>query len=171
MARFVAFLRGVMPTNAKMPQLRMAFERAGFTNVKTVLGSGNVVFDARSSSDTSLARKAEAAMAKHLGKSFPTVVRSAKALQQMLDADPFSQFPLPPKSKRAVTFLRKPAKTKLRLPIEMQGARILAMTKGEVFTAYVPHPTTPVFMTLIAKTLGKDVTTRTWDTVTKCAAT
>jgi hypothetical protein len=34
----------------------------------------------------------------------------------------------------------------------------------------VPHPTTPVFMTLIAKTLGKDVTTRTLDTVKKCAA-
>jgi len=170
MARFVAFLRGVMPTNAKLPQLRMAFERAGFTNVKTVLGSGNVVFDARSSSETSLARKAEASMAKHLGKSFPTIVRSNKALQQILDADPFSQFRLPPKSKCVVTFLRKPTKTKLRLPIEMQGARILAVGKGEVFTAYVPHPTTPVFMALIAKTFGKDVTTRTWDTVKKCAA-
>ena len=34
----------------------------------------------------------------------------------------------------------------------------------------IMHPRTPVFMTLIAKTFGKDVTTRTWDTVKKCAA-
>ena len=170
MARFVAFLRGVMPTNAKMPELRKAFERAGFADVKTVLGSGNVIFDARSTSETALAKKAEAAMAKHLGKSFPALVRSTKVLQRMLEADPFGEFRLAPKAKRVVTFLRKPQKAKLRLPIEFQGARILAMTKSEVFTAYVPHPTTPVFMTLIARTFGKDVTTRTWDTVKKCAA-
>ena len=29
MPRHVAFLRGVMPTNAKMPDLRRAFEAAG----------------------------------------------------------------------------------------------------------------------------------------------
>jgi uncharacterized protein (DUF1697 family) len=167
MPRYVAFLRGVMPTNAKMPQLRKAFERAGFTNVKTVLGSGNVVFDARATSETALAKRAESAMAKY-GKSFPTIVRSTRALQRMLDADPFARFRLPPKAKRVVTFVRKPSR--MKLPIEKQGARILAMTKGEVFSAYVPHPRTPVFMTLIAKTLGKDVTTRTWDTVMKCAA-
>ena len=169
MPRFVAFLRGVMPTNAKMPQLRKAFERAGFKNVKTVLGSGNVVFDARSASESGLAKKAEAAMAKHLGKSFPTIVRSTRTLERMLDADPFARFRLPPKAKRVVTFVRKPAR--IKLPIEKEGARILAMSKGAVFTAYVPHPRSPVFMTLIAKTFGKDVTTRTWDTVKKCAAT
>ena len=169
MPRFVAFLRGVMPTNAKMPELRKAFERAGFTNVKTVLGSGNVIFDARSTSEAALTKKAEAAMAKYLGKSFPAIVRPMEALQRMIEADPFGKFRLAPKAKRVVTFLRKPQKTKPRLPIEFEGARILAMTKTEVFTAYVPHPTTPVFMTLIAKTFGKDVTTRTWDTVKKCA--
>ncbi|MBV9189002.1 MAG: DUF1697 domain-containing protein, partial [Betaproteobacteria bacterium] len=122
MARFVAFLRGVMPTNAKMPELRKAFERAGFTNVKTVLGSGNVVFDARSASEAALAKKAEAAMAKHLGTSFPAIVHSTNSLQRMLAADPFGEFRLPANAKRVVTFLRKPQKTKLRLPIEFEGA-------------------------------------------------
>ena len=35
--------------------------------------------------------------------------------------------------------------------------------------AYVPGAKGPVFMTLIEKTFGKDVTTRTWDTVQKVA--
>ena len=42
MPRYAAVLRGVMPTNARMPQLKRAFERAAFADVKTVLGSGNV---------------------------------------------------------------------------------------------------------------------------------
>jgi len=38
-----------------------------------------------------------------------------------------------------------------------------------VLGAYLPTPKGPVFMTLIEKTFGKDVTTRTWDTVAKVA--
>jgi len=60
MPRYVAFLRGVSPMNAKMPQLKRCFEGAGFTNVKTVLASGNVVFDARTATDAALQRRAEA---------------------------------------------------------------------------------------------------------------
>ena len=57
-----------MPTNCKMTALKAAFEAAGFTEVKTVLGSGNVVFDARPSSEGTLQQKAEAAMHEHLGQ-------------------------------------------------------------------------------------------------------
>ena len=49
------------------------------------------------------------------------------------------------------------------------GARILCVKGAEVFTAYLRSPRGAVFMTLIEKTFGKDVTTRTWDTVRKCA--
>lgn len=168
MARYVAFLRAVSPMNAKMPELKRCFEAAGFTEVKTVLSSGNVVFSARKASDSALERKAEAAMQKRLGKAFYTIVRSTDALQKMLDSDPFARFRLPKSAKRVVSFVRKPH-GKLKLPIEKEGARILAMRDGAIFTAYVPQPNNPVFMTLIDKTFGKNVTTRTWDTVGKCA--
>ena len=64
MPRYVAFLRGVMPTNCKMAALKRSFEAAGFTDVSTVLGSGNVVFCARSATESALEKKAEAAMGK-----------------------------------------------------------------------------------------------------------
>jgi hypothetical protein len=51
----------------------------------------------------------------------------------------------------------------------MDGSRILLMKGGEVFTAYVASPRGAVFMTLIEKTFGKGVTTRTWDAVAKVA--
>jgi uncharacterized protein (DUF1697 family) len=153
--------------NATMPGLKRCFERAGFTGVRTLLSSGNVVFDARAASEAALERKAEAAMAKHLGHAFLTIVRSSKALGEMLEADPYARFRLPAGAKRVVTFLREPSKAKL--PPEVDGARIVAVNGREVFTAYVRSPRGPVFMKLIEKTFGTGVTTRTWDTVRKCA--
>ena len=155
--------------NAKMPELKAAFEAAGFTEVKTLLSSGNVVFGARTASVASLQRKAEAAMLDRLGQAFLTIVRPVDALRAILASDPYKAFRLSPGSKRIVTFLRDAPARKLKLPIEFEGARILAMRGGEVFSAYVRNPKGPVFMTLIEKTLGKDVTTRTWETVTKAA--
>jgi uncharacterized protein (DUF1697 family) len=154
--------------NAKMTELKRSFEACGFTDVKTVLSSGNVVFSARARSETELAHQAETAMAKQLGRSFYTIVRSANALRELVEADPYAAFDLPANAKRVVTFLGEPHNTKLVLPIESDGVHILAMTGCEVFTAYVPNPRGPVFMTLIEKMFGSNVTTRTWETVKKC---
>jgi uncharacterized protein (DUF1697 family) len=155
--------------NLKMPDLKRAFELAGFSDVKTLLSSGNVLFSARAAQETTLARRAEAALEKHVGTSFFTLVRSIDSLQTLLASDPFAAFRLKPGSKRVVTFLSAPPNPKPRLPVELGGARILAVAGNEVFTAYVPSPKGPVFMTLLEKTFGKDITTRTWDTVTKLA--
>ncbi|OQW95604.1 MAG: hypothetical protein BWK77_07180 [Verrucomicrobia bacterium A1] len=169
MLRFVAFLRGVNPMNAKMVELKRCFEGAGFTDVKTVLSSGNVVFNARAAPEAVLERKAEATMAKQLGRTFHTIMRPADVLHELIEADPYATFRLPVNAKRVVTFLREPHTGKLSLPIEVDGACILAMNGREIFTAYVPNPRGPVFMTLIEKAFGTKVTTRTWDTVKKCA--
>jgi len=169
MARYAAFLRGVSPMNAKMPELKRAFEAAGFTDVTTVLSSGNVVFSARAAATTTLQRRAEAAMQAQLGQAFLTIMRPVDALRALLASDPYRAFRLSSNAKRIVTFLREPPAPTLTLPIEREGARILAIEGTEVYSAYLPNPRGPVFMTLIEKTFGKDVTTRTWDTVTRVA--
>jgi uncharacterized protein (DUF1697 family) len=171
MPRYVAFLRGVTPMNAKMAELKGCFEAAGFTDVKTVLASGNVVFGSRAKSDKVLVREIEAAMRKHLGRTFYTIVRPASALRELLESDPYAAFRLPANAKRVVTFLGEPDEIKRSLPIEANGVRILATNGREVFTIYVPTPKGPVFMTMIGKTFGENVTTRTWDTVRKCVRT
>lgn len=170
MPRYVAFLRGVSPSNAKMPDLKRAFERAGFTDVTTVLSSGNVVFTSRAMAEPALERKAVAGMNAVSSRAFGTIIRSSDALRVMLDEDPYASFRLRANAKRVVTFLRAAPASPPRLPVELDGARILAVRGREAFTAYEPSPRGPVFMTLIEKTFGKDVTTRTWDTVRKCAA-
>jgi uncharacterized protein (DUF1697 family) len=155
--------------NAKMPELKKAFEAAGFTEVETVLSSGNVLFSAPAAPRTTLERRAEAAMKKHLGTAFLSIVRRVEALQELLASDPFAPFRLEAAAKRVVTFLRRQPQNAPRLPVELDGARILEVKGSQVFTAYVPGPRGPVFMSLIEKTFGKDVTTRTWDTVRKVA--
>ena len=169
MPRYIAFLRGVSPMNASMPALKACFEAAGFTEVRTLLSSGNVAFDARAASPAALERRAEQAMESGLGHSFRTIVRSADSLQRLLDAEPFAEFDLPPHAKRVVTFLRSPAPA-IALPIERDGASILRCLDAEVLSAYVPGPKGPVFMSLLERTFGTDITTRTLDTVRKCAS-
>lgn len=171
MPRYVAFLRGVSPMNARSADLQASFEAAGFTDVRTLLSSGNVVFTTpRAAAPATLERRAEKAMRDHLGRSFDTIVRPSLFLQALLASDPYARHPLPAGAKRVVTFLRQPAERHLELPIQADGARILSMTDGEVFTDYVPGPKAAAFMVLLEKTFGKAITTRTLETVRKCAA-
>ena len=170
MPRYAAFLRGVSPQNASMPALKACLESAGFKNVKTLLSSGNVVFDSRATSLATLERKIEALLSESLGNPFPTIIRSGEDLRSLLDCDPYKAFRLTPGTKRVVTFLRKTHTTRLKLPIEFQDARILCIRGTEAFSAYIPGPQGPVFMGLLEKTFGKEITTRTWDTVRKVEA-
>ena len=153
--------------NAKMPDLKRAFEHAGFSDVKTILGSGNVVFTAPTAKPATLERKAEAAMHAELGRTFTTFVRPVEALREILESDPYRSFELAPESKRVVTFLRPAAESKIHLPLEEDGARVLVVIGGEAFSAYTRTVNGPVFMKLIEKSFGKDQTTRTWETVEK----
>ena len=155
--------------NAKMPELKRCFEAAGFSDVRTLLSSGNVVFSTRASSPDALERRAEKAMHSELDRSFSTIVRPAQYLQDLIASEPFAEFDLPPAAKRVVTFLRRPIDSSVALPIERDGASVLKLAATEVFCAYVPGPKGPVFMSLLERTFGTDITTRTLDTVKKCA--
>jgi len=117
-------------------------------------------------------KQAEAALKEDAGPPFMTFVRSVDALNELLDSDPYARFPPVPAAKRVVTFLRHaPAVApKNALPLEREGARILCVRGAEAFGDYIPGPRGPVFMTLLERTFGKAITTRTWETVRKSAA-
>jgi uncharacterized protein (DUF1697 family) len=151
-------------------ELKRCFEAAGFEDVRTLLSSGNAVFStARSTATAALERRAEKAMQLELGASFLTFVRPARTLQDFIASDPFGPFELLPAAKRIVTFLRQPPASGVALPIERDGAKVLKVGATEVLCAYVPNEKGPVFMNLLERSFGKDITTRTLDTVRKCA--
>lgn len=170
MNAYAAFLRGVSPLNLKMPVLKAALEAVNFVNVKTLLSSGNVVFQTRLSTETAVETKVEAALIDHVGRPFYTIARSVNALREMVASQPHAAFKPRAEAKLVVTFLRDKPKQRPVLPLERDGVRLLAMTDREVFSDYVVGPAGPVFMTLLEKTFGKNITTRTWDTVAKVVA-
>ena len=170
MPRFVAFLRGVSPLNARMPALAASFVAGGFGNVRTVLSSGNVAFDADGDDEHALERRAEAAMSAQLGRSFFTIVRAAARLEALLADDPFARHGIPREARRVISFLRDDAVPRVALPLARDHASVFCQRGREVFTAYVPTGKGPVFMRLIERAFGDEVTTRTWETVARCAA-
>lgn len=104
-----------------------------------------------------------------LGQAFLTIVRPIDRIQALLASDPYRAFRLSPAAKRIVTFLRDEPRSTVLLPIELDGARLLSLIGRELFSAYLPSPKGAVFMSLIERTFGKELTTRTWDTVGKVA--
>lgn len=68
MTRYAAFLRGVNVggVNLKMAEVAAALENAGFTEVRTILASGNVLLQSRSGVDA-VRTKAETALREAFG--------------------------------------------------------------------------------------------------------
>lgn len=156
--------------NLQMPALKACLEDAGFRDVKTLLSSGNATFSAAAAAEAALEKKIESVLKKQVSREFMTLVRSVEALQELLEADPFAAFQADAGSKRVVTFLREAPGRLPKLPLEFDGARVLRVDGREVFSDYIVGPRGPVFMTLLEKTFGQGITTRTWDTVRKVAS-
>lgn len=91
MTRYAAFLRGVNlgKRSVRSAELKAAFEQLGFTGVKTLLASGNVLFDARPSK--TLRERIEAGLEAQFGFEIGTVLRSAEELAAMVGSDPFGR--------------------------------------------------------------------------------
>lgn len=103
MSRYVALLRGVSPMNAQMPALKACFGQLGFTEVKTLLSCGNVVFSTASrKSPAALARIIEAGMAALPPRSFPVLLPTQDKLAARVQSNPFAH------AQRVVTFLAQP---------------------------------------------------------------
>ena len=94
-ATWVLLLRGVNVGTAKrvpMATLRSMLADLGFTGVRTLLNSGNAVFDASSDADPAgIAASIEAELAARLGVSTAAIVLPAQRLQAAADEDPFTE--------------------------------------------------------------------------------
>lgn len=89
MTRYAAFLRGVNlgKRTVKSAELIAALEDLGLSNVRTLIASGNALFDARPSKG--LQAKLESGLAEHFGFSIGVVLRTVDELKAMVASDPF----------------------------------------------------------------------------------
>lgn len=170
MTKYVALLRGIAPTNPNMrnDKLRRVFEKLGFANVKTVVSSGNIVFESPSRSVRKLEDRIEEALPKELGFKSTTIIRSQKQFQQLVDKNPFKSREHSQKSSLNVTFLKKKRKTAKKLPYEKDNRdyTLLGMYDGAICSVIdLTSAKTPDLMVWLEKKFGKEITTRTWKTV------
>ncbi|MBL8513918.1 MAG: DUF1697 domain-containing protein [Betaproteobacteria bacterium] len=94
MTPWIGFLRGINVGRAKriaMADLRDLCESLGHQNVRTVLNSGNVVFDSRAKSAAALSASLEAALNKTHGFHANTVFVALDELQAIMRASPFGK--------------------------------------------------------------------------------
>jgi uncharacterized protein (DUF1697 family) len=106
MLRHVALLRGINVGTAKripMADLRSVFETVGYTNVRTHLQSGNVVFDAPATLDGAATTDLEAAIAEGTGVHSRVLVLRAEMFLAIAEDNPFADASDP--SRMVVTFL------------------------------------------------------------------
>jgi uncharacterized protein (DUF1697 family) len=72
-----------------METLREMVASLGFSNVKTYVNSGNVAFDAKKASDTTIAKKIHDAIDKELGMDISVMVRSADEIKKIISKNPY----------------------------------------------------------------------------------
>lgn len=87
MPRFVALLRGINVGKAKrvaMADLRALLESLGYSGVRTLLNSGNAVFDASAETALKHGQRIQAAVASELGVDALVIVKSAKDIAAVI---------------------------------------------------------------------------------------
>ena len=168
--KYVALLRGIGPGNPNMrnDKLRGVFEDLGFTNIQSVISSGNVVFESDSTDTRAIEAQLEAAWPDKLGFKSTTLVRSAEQLQDLINADPFKGMTHSPSSYLLVTFFKNPTKINFKLPYQPDGKtyKLLAEVNNTLFsTTDNTAVKTTDLMAWMEKQFGKEISSRTWLTI------
>ncbi|HKP38832.1 MAG TPA: DUF1697 domain-containing protein [Pyrinomonadaceae bacterium] len=177
MTRYVALLRGINVGGRKlikMDHLASVFASAGFKNVRTLIASGNVSFDAPEADAKTIAAKIEKKLQKAFGHEVPTTVRTVDELRALVKRNPFKQVEASKDVMVCVAFLFSPPAQELKFPLvfpkenlEILGvyhgaACIVARRKANGWFTF-PHE-------FVEKNFSVLSTTRNWTTVKKLAA-
>lgn len=177
--RHVALIRGINVGRAKrvaMAELRALVEELGYGEVRTLLNSGNVVFDvpgtpARGAAD-GIAGRIEAALAARTGVSARVTVLAAGELAEVVAENPLGEVATDP-SRLLVTVLTNPAADRPRLaPLGEREWAPGALALG-ARAAYLWCPEGILASPLpeaVGRVLGDAATARNWATILKLHA-
>ena len=174
MRRFVVLLRGVnvgSGNRVPMADFKALLEGLGYSEVKTLLNSGNAVFASADKAASKHTVEIAAALQDRLGVHASVIVKSASELESVVDANPI----VPVKfehSRFLVAFgASESALGSLdRLTTLVQAPEKFAITKDAAYL-YCPSGIleSKAGKAMLGKA-GKGVTTRNWATVLKLAA-
>ncbi len=171
----IALLRAVnVGGTGKVPmaELKAMFAKLGFEDARTLLQSGNVVFDGGRQKAADL----EALLEKETEKTFKCrpdyVIRTAKEWKTLVASNPFlREAKTDPGRLVMLPFKKKPSGDIEALRATIKGKETVEL-KGRELYAYYPdgQGNSNLTIALIEKHLGARGTARNWNTVLKLAA-
>jgi uncharacterized protein (DUF1697 family) len=170
MATRIALLRSVNVLGKnmiKMPELAMAFEKAGFKNVRTYIQSGNVIFETQEGSDEMLSAKIRDLISKKFGHTIQAVVLAPQELAETVAQNPFAKKPGIDLTKQHVTFLDRdidPAKAEKLLSYHYPPDEIIIGNRVVYVHCPDGYGRTKYHNNFIEKKLSANATSRNWNT-------
>lgn len=177
MARHVALLRAInVGSSALVPMadLRLLFNDLGFPGARTLLNSGNVVFDGGKRATAATETLLEVGADSQLGVKTDFFVRTASEWRAAIDNNPFPDMARNDPGHLVLMIMKKAptADAVAALRAAIKGREEVAIAGGR--EAYVTYPDgigrSKLAVTLIEKHLGSRGTGRNWNTVLKLAA-
>ncbi len=131
---YAALLRGINVGGVKllMTDLARLCVREGFDGVKTYIASGNVVFTS-TKKEAAVRTALEAALAKHMTRPIPILVRAAAELESTVAANPF---PGIAGNRLLVFFLPDPPSRNVLAGVVAPDGEELAVRGRELFVHY-----------------------------------
>ncbi len=170
----IALIRGINvggSTLIKMDALKNAFAGLGLRNVKTVLASGNVIFETDKADREALTEKIQGMLKETFHLDPGLILCSAAEIQALIAADPFKEITITPNTRLYVTFLMDGIQNHSRKPfISPEGDfGVVRIFEREICT-FVELSTergTPELMRAVDQEYGRQVTTRSWNTILK----
>jgi uncharacterized protein (DUF1697 family) len=176
MSMHVALLRGINVGGRNMvamSDLRTLFEALGFEGARSLLQSGNLVFQSDRLTGAALERLLEAETAKRLDVSADYVVRSAVEWRKIVARNPFAKEAKDDPSHLLVMFLKTapPAKNVEALQAAIKGPERVRCDGKHLYAVYPAGiGRSKLTGTFIEQKLGSRGTGRNWNTVIKLAA-
>jgi uncharacterized protein (DUF1697 family) len=172
---YVALLRAVNVGGRTVPMasVRSVGEGAGYSNVRTFLQSGNLLFEAPAQRTAGVERRLEAETRSGIGVSTDYIVRTAAEWRAAIDENPFPNEARDAPAFLHVVFLKGPAAdgADARLREAIRG-REDARVRGRA--AYVVYPDgagrSKLTLRVIERAVGQRGTARNWNTVSRIAA-
>jgi uncharacterized protein (DUF1697 family) len=173
MTVFVAFLRGINLAGKKpvpMADLRRMADGLGLENTRTLLQSGNLLFDAAAQEGAQLEQHLEEAAKEVLGLKTDFMVRDAGELQQAVDSNPFPEAAHDVPGHLVLSLLKAiPAPGSLeRLRSAIVGREIVDLRGRELYIIYPDGiGRSKLTSALMDRQLGTRGTGRNWNTILK----
>ncbi len=171
----ISFLRAVNVGGTgkiTMAALRELAEDIGLADPRTLLQSGNLVFEAGGRTTAALENHLEREIARQLGVETDIMVRTARQLKATLERNPFPKEAQSDPARLHVHFLKKPAGAAAVAALNgaIKGRETVKGAGSEVFI-FFPDGAGASKLTgaAIERHLGARGTARNWNTVTKLA--